>query len=225
MSATSAEPSRAPLGISALTVVGVAVGLMLLGSAVAYLFVLRGGPIDGEGQLQSAFGVRALPFDLSVVQAHEMAGGEKLIVLENKGLPAETEPVAPPAPLAKIDWKNLPIRTSGTPPRRVRIVWLEGASAAEKLSAFFTKVEFKDLGKLGPEGGLTPIDAGKIPWHGFDADYVHERSFEPGGTFRDAMRVNLSLANNACMLTATWSRGEAASKKALQPLLDALQPK
>ena len=72
---------------------------------------------------------------------------------------------------------------------------------------------------------MTPIDAGKIPWHGFDADYVHDRSFEPGGTFRDEMRVNLSLANNACMLTARWTRGEAASKKALQPLLDALQPK
>jgi hypothetical protein len=69
------------------------------------------------------------------------------------------------------------------------------------------------------------VGSGKLGWRGFDADWVHERAFEKGGTFRDAMRVDLSLEKRPCVMTATWTRGEPASRIALDQLLEAIGSK
>jgi hypothetical protein len=209
---------------------------MLVSVLAAFLIVSRGGPIDGAAQLESAFGVRTIGADYAVVEALKMPSGARLVVFEDKAAPAEAERAAAPAaeekpageanaPEEKVDWGRVTIPPAQARPRRVTFLFLEENASHEILESFFRNVERRSLTDLGPEGGKVVVASGKLGWRGFDADWIHERGFERGGTFRDGMRVDLSVEKRSCVMTAEWSRGEPASPAALDQLLDALGSK
>lgn len=132
--------------------------------------------------------------------------------------PAEGQP--PP----KGEWHTLPIGSPG--PRARELVFLTAERHAS-LAALFEKTRGgggPSARDLGPQGGTVTVDGGRIAWAGLDAPFVHERTFEPGGTFRDAVRVNLSTAARPCVLHASWTRGVAGSKQETVRLLERLTP-
>ncbi len=237
---------------SAATIIGIALVLMLVSVLAAFLIVSRGGPIDGALELESAFGVRAPGPDYAVIQARKMPAGAKLLVFEDSNAPQEPEP-APAAekrdePAGEnaaadkgvdkekgalegqasgehVDWARVAIPAAKARPRRVTFLFPEDGTSHEVVESFFRYVERKSLAELGPEGGKVVIASGKLGWRGFDADWIHERVFEKGGTFRDAMSVDLSLEKRPCVVTAIWTRGEPASRIALDQLLESLAAK
>ena len=69
------------------------------------------------------------------------------------------------------------------------------------------------------------LERGELDWGEYLAPFVHERQFEPGGTFRDWMRVNLSYGRTPVVLMARWNRGLPASKERMEELIAALAPR
>jgi len=223
MSAASAELGAKPRGLSAGALIAIAAGLMVLSVLVAVLVVLRGGPIDGAGQLDAHFGAHTLPFDLVLKSAREMPGGERMVVFDSTKIVAE----APVRAVGKapVDWAKLAVPNAGTAPLRVAFLFLTADAPQAHFDAFFTNEKWQRVEELGPEGGLVPMDKNAISWRGHAADFVHERAFEEGGTFRDVMRVNLSVEKKPCVMWASWPRGAQASRAMFEEILAALSPK
>jgi hypothetical protein len=227
MSAPIAEPARTA---GAGAVVGVALVLMLLAALTAFLIVSRGGAIDGPAQLESAFGVRTIGPEYTIESAREMPGGARLVTFVDASAPPEAAQVVPDPKAKKpkdehVDWSLLTIPPATARPRRVTFQFLAPGAGHDVVASFFHDVDRKSIEELGPQGGKVTMETGKLAWRGFDATWVHERAFEAGGTFRDCMRVDLSLAKKPCVMTAEWSRGEPGSKAALDEVLEALGTK
>jgi hypothetical protein len=67
------------------------------------------------------------------------------------------------------------------------------------------------------------LELGTLSFGDANPAYVLERLFEPGGTFKDIARVDLSSAQKGLIVNAEWSRSEPFSKSRLQALLDSLR--
>jgi hypothetical protein len=69
------------------------------------------------------------------------------------------------------------------------------------------------------------MDRGRLRWGDWEVAFVHERELEPGGTFRDVIRADLSLPARPLVVYARWPRGLPASKERMVELLAALRPR
>jgi hypothetical protein len=223
MSAPTAEPQ---VGI-----VRVTVGLCVLAGIVWSLASLRAGPVDGRALLASNFEERALPFGLELESALRLSDERELVVLANPHAAPEAERAEPPPPPAEgadprppFDATKVPLGRSGEPPRRVELVFRPKGSGLAGVRAEFERGDWSDLRSIGHEGGVAAIDFQILAWQGYDAICIHERRFEPGGSFVDSMRVNLSTPGRPCVLRAIWSRGMPGSLERLRELLEALVP-
>ena len=215
------------------TVLAAALGLAAVGGATALLIGSRPRAIDGQELLAATFDEGALPFDLRVASASRLPTGERTVVLEPPGLepeapppPFEPKPPVEGAPPGKpFDWSQVPLGEPGKPPRQALIVWFPESTAEAQLRSLFHEIPWRDLRDIGDGGGLLPLDSGKLDWGGYDAPYVHLRAFEPGATFRDSIRVNVSAAGSRCALHVLWPRGAQGSKEVVSKLLAALAPR
>ncbi|MBL8859025.1 MAG: hypothetical protein JNL28_11000 [Planctomycetes bacterium] len=220
MSDPTAEAARSP---GAATILGIAAALMACAGIATFLIVSRGGPVDGAARLETAFGVRGLGDRYKIVEARELPTGAHIVMLDDQqALDEPTRSTVVSDESEKVDWSRVPIPASRTAPRRIVFLFPTVANGQAATDAFFLKSEWKDIADLGPRGGKVVISAKKIPWRSYSADWVHERVFEPGLTFRDAVNVNLSQEKRPCVMTALWSRGEAASEESVKELLTAL---
>ena len=68
-----------------------------------------------------------------------------------------------------------------------------------------------------------------VSWDGlggpFEADFVHERAYEPGGHFTDEVRVNLTTARRCRVLFVRWPRDYRGSRAPVEALLAAIEPR
>lgn len=224
MSAPTADPLAAPSGG---LLIGVAAGLMLLAALAAYLLFGTGGPIDGGGKMTAVFGVADLPFGLRVTSATRMSSGGELVVYEVPGAVPET-PAPAPGPVAegstppRVDWSKVPIPDVSGPPRQASFLFVPGERGRSVLGDMIRDVQGRDIVELGREGGTVLLERGRVGFRGWDSDWIHLRTYEPGGTFRDAMRISLSTPEDPCVLTATWPRGTPANFGSLEELISPL---
>ena len=285
MSAPTADAAVEPQAPreSAAGVIGVTFGLTLVAVLVLFIWRQPTGPLDGRELLAEAFVVDELPFGLEVGDAARLAGGEKVVAIENpaasepelveveepepaedtddeatgsaageeqdsagsehavpadeeaageevagEGIDAKEAPTDTPPDFEQeedYDWTTLEIGEQGTPPIRAFLVWYPLATAEQALDSQFRHVFWKDLRDFGADGGRLPLERGTVDWCGLDARYVHERELERGGTFRDWIRVNLTLENQGCVLIARWARGSPGSTERLEELLAHLEPR
>lgn len=227
MSAPTAESPRAPSGA---LLVGIALGLMVLAGAAAFLLLGTGGAIDGRAKMTSVFGVADLPFGLQVASGTRMSSGGELVVYEVPGAPPEAAPPEPPPKVdgqdaPRTDWTKVPIPESSGPPRQASFLFVGGERGRSVLGDMIRDVRGGDRGSLGSEGGTVLVERGQLDFRGWDSDWIHLRTYEPGGTFRDAMRISLSTPEQPCVLTATWPRGIPASRPKLEELVSPLVAK
>lgn len=125
-------------------------------------------------------------------------------------------------------WAGIELGEEGAPPREAALVWYPLSRADDVLERQFQRVQFQDVAMLGWEGGSTPVDSGYLDWQGYRAGFVHVRTFERRGgepTFRDHLRVNLSVAGECCVLYLAWPRGQRGSRVAVEELVTALVPR
>ena len=87
---------------------------------------------------------------------------------------------------------------------------------------FSAELQVGKLDEVGNMGGRMVLEVGTIPWGDQFAAIVVEREFEPGGTFRDSARINLSKPGEALIASTSWARCEPFSKARLQELLAGL---
>lgn len=232
---------------STAAVFGIAVGLaLLLGSAT---FLFKKGPLQTAADPMEALArvfqtPEAWPEGLQPTAAADLANGEGWIRWGGveKSAPPEpveitggedlTVPVAEPTGKAsgssrkKVDWVAVDSVREGSSPDEVFLLTRPRSRAKSLRDAYFRNLPRKGVEDLKSKGGRVIIETGEVLWLGYEASTVHERKYfkqdgEP--TFRDSIRVNLSL-HEPCVLIALWPMQSAARMETLKPLLETLVP-
>ena len=228
MSAPTAEPTSAPQRESALGVAAVAGGLVLMAAVFLWIWMARGRAIDAAEQFRDTFAVAGVPPGWDVALAQAMPAGfdlhseQRIVRLVRSGTTPEPEPVAPPAG-TKVEWKTLPDAAPLGQPARLYVAWYDPSTGAKDVEKQLDSHDAGEIGMLGEQGGKVRVDAGKLRWGAYDADFVHERLFEKG-SFRDALRVNVSTQGHFCVLNVLWKWGERGSRESALTVLESLPP-
>jgi hypothetical protein len=228
MSAPTVDAKSAPSGAA---LIGIAAGLMSLAGIAAFLLLGTGGPTDGRAKMMQVFGVADLPFGMQIESATSMSSSGTLVVYSVPGASAEaatpealsqpestsTAEAASPPPV--VDWTKIEIPAESGPPRQVAFLFVPGGNGRSVLDTMIRNVYGQDRGMLGPEGGTVLLERGRLEFHGWDSDWIHMRTYERGGTFRDAMRISLSTPDEPCVVTVTWPRGVPGSRAVLEEIV------
>lgn len=216
MSAQIAEASAGPRRESALGVVGVVGGLLLIVGLFVWLWISRAREIDAAEQLRGAFAVQSVPEGWSVTLAQAVPDGlfdlhseVRIVRLARAGAGADPEPV--PAEGAKPEWKKLADAAPPGEPTRLFFAWYDPGTGSKDVEYQLDSHGSVELSKLDEQGGKVRVDLGKLRWGAYDSDFVHERLFDKG-SFRDALRINLSTPGQFCVLNVLWKWGERGSR-------------
>lgn len=228
MSAPTAEVPGGLRRESALGVAGIAGGLVLMAAIFLWIWMSRGREIDAAEQFRGTFAVEGVPpgWDVALAQAvpdgmFDLHTEVRIVRLMRSGYTPEPDPL--PVPGAKVEWKKLPEAAPLGEPARLYLAWYDPSSGAKDVESQLDSHGAGEIGMLGEEGGKVRVDAGKLRWGSYDADFVHERLFEKG-SFRDALRVNLSTRGNFCVLNVLWKWGEKGSRESALKVLELLPP-
>ncbi len=228
MSAPSADPSTNARRDSALGIVGIAGGFLLIAGIFVWMWISRGHPIDAADQLRGSFAVSAVPAGWNVALAQAVPDGffdfsseQRIVRLVRADAPADPAPSETPE--AKPDWKALAEKAAAGEPTRLFLAWYPPSSGSQDVQRQLDSHRAQELSQLGEKGGIVRIDVGKLTWGSFDADFVHERLFEKGA-FRDALRVNLSSPGQFCVLNVLWPWGVRGSRESASKVLALFPP-
>jgi hypothetical protein len=216
-----------------LAVISIAFGLALLVAAIAALVRPSVREIDAEAELGRLFEPVTWPLALVVDHASQLPAGEHVVVLVDPGAPPEAQapaaeeakPAEPGATPEHYDASKVVVGPPGPAPRRVVLLSDPARPGLELPRGSATRPSASDVKHLGAAGGIVPIELGRMHWREYDADFVHERDYERGGTFKDSLRVNLSANGRSCLLLAEWTRGTAGSRAQIETLIAALVPR
>lgn len=248
MDATN-ESTEVPAGSGHGKTFAVALGLLAVALCVLTPIFYGSSTFAAGAGLAQRYELGPLPAGFFLEeQGFRLPGGEQVFVF-NDGLEAaisaaglvaeeepEPQPEAPPAEPpeedgaegkstpAPVDWSAIEPLSEGTAPTRLFLVRYPAARAESVIAEHFRGIEWKELRFIGTEGGSTAVDGGKLEWSGFGADYVRVRTFIPGGSFRDVLRVNLSLDGECWVAYAVWPELHAGSKEPVGELLASLRP-
>jgi hypothetical protein len=231
MSERSAETQAPTPRESALGVAGIGGGLLLILGLFIWLWISRAREIDAAEQFRGAFAVEGVPAGWSVTLSQAVPDGlfdlhteQRIVRLAREGAAPEAQPSAAPAePGAKVEWKKLADAAPPGEPARLYFAWYDPSSGSSDVQAQLDSHRAVDYSMLGTEGGIVRLDAGKLRWGAYDADFVHERLFEKG-SFRDALRVNLSRPGQFCVLNLLWSWGERGTRDSALKTLELFPP-
>jgi hypothetical protein len=209
-------------------VLGIAFGILLLGSLVAWLVLPKTEARDGAVLFQQWF-ASAPPAPYEVSDAGKLMGGEEVVKLVDSGAGEERPRIEPTSAKSsketvRVDWARVEQGPAGRRPRTVTLVRYPEERARVELKRLFSeKLAPGRLDEIGSGGGRLVLEVGTLDLEGRNAAFVLEREFERGGTFRDIARVDLSKDGDALVVNAVWSRSEPFSKQALAALLAGLR--
>jgi len=240
----STEPVREKVS----GVLGVGFGLALIAACALALAWSSLRRIDAGELLAADFELGEWPLGFAVEECLALPTGEKVVVLgrgaggdapagELSGAAPAGVPDAAPAapaerpqqsagedgPVERFDWSAIPEGEKGTPPAKLYLVRYPPAAREGVLARQFGRIEWKDAGELEREGGRIPRGGGTIRWGEYDPSFVLERRYH-AGTFRDSVRVNLSLPRTCWVAYAVWPERLPGSQQPVERLLAALRP-
>ena len=229
MSAPSAEAQASTRRESALGVAGIAGGLLVIAALFLWLWMSRGRKIDAAEQFRASFAVQDVPQGWTVALAQAVPDGlfdmhteQRLVRLVRAGAAAEPEPSAPA--IAEVEWKKLPEAAPLGEAARLYFAWYDPSSGSKDVVAQLDSHRAVEIGMLdSKKGGIVRVDAGKLRWGSYDADFVQERLFEKG-SFRDALRMNLSTSGRFCVLNVLWKWGEKGGRESARKVLELFPP-
>jgi hypothetical protein len=223
-SAAPAEP-QAPSKLTGGAIVLVAFLAMALAAVAAWLYIARAQPIDGAARVQAHFGAPLERVGLQVASAQRLPDGIEIVALHD---PARAEsPQAAPAsaPVGeRVDRKKVDLGPLGATPREALLVFAPESRWAAVRKEHFERVRWKDLADLPSSGGVQTVGEGKLPWRAFEVAFVHERAWDAGTGFRDAIRADVSLPGQAASLLLVWPRGARGHEDGLRDFLARLEP-
>ena len=220
---SDASESGEPSALTGAAILLIAAGVMLLAGIAAWLYAGRGASIDGVERVQRAFGATPAKLGMEVRAAQRLPDGVEVVALHDPARP-DAAPAASPAGVAAVDRAKLDLGPAGTAPREALFVFVTEAAWPAVRKEHFERVRWKELLEVPASGGVQSVDEGKLAWRGWDAAYVHERAWDGGSGFRDAIRVDVSLPGQPASLLLTWPRGARADRAALSAWLERLAP-
>jgi len=218
-------------------VFGIGLGLSILLACVYTLIGYGTRSMAPTEALGGAFEVGAFPGTYQLEdEAVLLPSGERVVVISN-GEEFEFDPV----PVIKsarggrggmghgqdfvpYDWKGIAIGAEGAGPARLYLVNYPLGRASKVLASGFRDLQWRELSDIGAEGGKAVVDGGKLEWAGYSADFVRERLFIKGGSFRDMLRVNLSIGSSCWVAYAIWPRESVGSTEIVREILGGLSP-
>lgn len=215
-------------------VIGIALGIMVIGSLIALLCLPRTEKRDGALLLRQWLGVEALPANFEVRYGQKFIGGEEVVQLANAAATAEAPLPAPKPPqntvgdaskpMERVDWGRVAMGAADRPPLTLLFVHYPAERSKGELGRLFSdKLMVGKLDEISPGGGRMVLELGTLNLGDASPAYVFERVFEAGGTFKDIVRVDLSSAEKGLIVYAEWSRSEPFSKTRLESLLGSLR--
>lgn len=219
---SDASESGEPSALTGAAILLIAAGVMLLAGIAAWLYIGRGASIDGVERLQRHFGAAPAKLGMEVRAAQRLPDGVEVVALHD---PAREDVAAAVAPAAgQVDRSKVDLGPAGTAPREALFVFVSEAAWPAVRKEHFERVRWKELAEVPASGGVQSVDEGKLAWRGWDAAYVHERAWDGGSGFRDAIRVDVSLPGQPASLLLIWPRGARADRAALSAWLERLAP-
>jgi hypothetical protein len=169
------------------------------------VFKALGVAIDGEALLQERFEYETLPFGLEVLEAHELASGDRLVSI---GRPEGTA-------------------TPEGQPHTIVVMFHKKAFAAKlKFSEQPIKASPEKLGewKGNPKKTFrTEISRGRVDFDEWEALYIRERLYRDTGEWVDSLRVNLSSSELFVVLFAEFMPEVDAQEAIFAELLDGME--
>jgi hypothetical protein len=211
-------------------VIGIALGIMVIGSMIALLWLPRTEKRDGAKLLEAWLGAQQLPAGFEIREATKFIGGEEVVQLVNTSAQAEAPAAAvekaskAASEMERVDWAQVKMGASDQLPLTLLFVHYPKERSESELGRLFSeKIVAGTLDEIGSRGGRMVLELGTLTIKDSAPAYVIERKFEPGGTFKDIARVNMSSAEPGLVINAEWSRSEPFSKSRLQALLDSLR--
>lgn len=215
-------------------VLGMGLGLALIVACAAMLVFYGPRRLDAGEVLASSFELGALPEGLVLEpEATALPAGELVVTLSN-GEPLELSALELLSPrqtqqsteeYVEFDWTAVEALSLGGLPARLYLVKFPRSRAERVLVSQFRGLEWLDLSEIPAKGGSTVVGGGKLPWAGYEADWVRERRFLEGGSFRDTLRVNLSLGQECWVAYSIWPERAAGSEEVVADCLAALAPR
>ena len=243
---------ESPRPLTTPSLLGIALGLAVL-AAVTLSFLRRGveelSIEEARDLLHARFEVGEVPGGLELSGGHRFAGGQieldfaggvDLAAGGRRQDPSEEPPASDGMAVSSretgsghpehVDWEQLPEGEPGRPPAQATLVLVPGRKRAHAfLQQQFSKLRYKDIGRVSSRGEVLPMESGKLDWQGFLATWVRLRHYEFDSegipTFHDTLRVNLTTGDEARVLYLRWERGLPGGVSAAQAWLDALEPR
>lgn len=230
------KPEREHAGCT----IGMAVGVALLVILVGGIVALKTRVADGEQLFAEWFEPSSLPFDFEVAGATVEMRGEQVLLLTRPDMPEEAAKAERPEPEKGdrdegkpqapelYDWSKVPTGAAGTAPLKVVLIGYPeelADSELEQLFGFSSEDEGEiEITDVDASGGRVTMDRGSLDWGSYSTQYAVDRELEWGGTFREVVRVNLTLPGRPCAMFVLWPRGFPASLERVSELLAALVP-
>jgi len=228
MSASSplapAEP-EAPSKLTGGAIVLVAFLAMALSAVAAWLYIARAQPIDGAARVQAHFGAPLERVGLQVAAAQRLPDGIEIVALHDQARGEAAQSASAPAVAGeRVDRSKVDLGPLGATPREAVLVFAPEARWAAVRKEHFERVRWRDIAELPAAGGVQTVDEGKLPWRAFEVAWVHERAWDAGTGFRDALRADVSLPGQAASLLLVWPRGTRGGQDGLRAFLARLEP-
>ena len=231
MSASSppapAEP-EAPSKLTGGAIVLVAFLAMALSAVAAWLYIARAQPIDGAARVQAHFGAPLERVGLQVAAAQRLPDGIEIVALHDPARVEATQsasaPAAPAVAGERVDRSKVDLGPLGATPREAVLVFAPEARWAAVRKEHFERVRWRDIAELPATGGVQTVGEGQLPWRAFEVAWVHERAWDAGTGFRDAIRADVSLPGQASSLLLVWPRGTRGDQDGLRAFLARLEP-
>jgi len=200
-------PSRENTGCA----LGITAGLLVVLAAVASLFAVRGGSVDGAEIIAATFRDAKPPFGVALEEAARLPSGEVVCRL---GRPTGGGPE--PDELVLVEYPSMDGLATLFPPADDEEDDDEGPNteASEK------KLRWDE----DPSFAFTAdVEAGRIAWERWQADFVVVRAYLEGGSWRESARVNLGQEGRALALFVRWPPETLHSQADLQRVLRSIE--
>ena len=221
---SEARNSTEPSGLGGVAIVGIALGAMLLAALAAWLLVSRAAPIDGEARVRQHFGAGPEGVAMRVRAAQRLPDGVELVALQDASATDADEVALTTEAAAVVDRSRVDLGPAGRAPREALLVFVPQQHWERVRKEHFERVRWRDLGELPSSGGTQTAGEGKLAWRGYDVAWVHERTWDAAGGFRDAVRLDVSLPDQPASLLLTWPKGARADAGACLKFLESLTP-
>ncbi len=190
-------------------VFGIALGLVFFAALLFLPFSLRGPQIDAEAHIAALFRDDRVPEPFALAETTRLPSGETLVHLEARG----------------------------SAPDELFLIEYASREAAQRLFEVEEEPDEDGVVRADQEASLrlrewekdpsfewhTVLQRDEVQWGSWRAPFVHERAFTREGTWRDAIRVNLSQPGRNLVLFVLWPWKVAGQKQALEPLLETIE--